>query len=361
MAGQIKVLIIDDSAMMRKIIKQILETDPAITVVGTARDGQDGLNKDQELSPDVVVLDINMPVMDGLTCMVYLFEQHKEVQVVMLSSLTQEGALTTFEALELGAFDYVGKPSGTVSSNLYIVGRELIDKVKAAAACRRRKKTGTARPRLSAKPSPAAPAPRQTAGHVQNVVVIGVSTGGPATLMDILPGLPAGLNAAVLIIQHMPPSFTNSFAKRLNEYTPLSVREAKAGDKLAPGSVLVAPGGFHTLVRKHPVSGECCIRLSQYPEDCLFIPSVDVTMQSALEVFGRRTIGVLLTGMGCDGAAAMVKVREAGGWTIAEDKSTAVVFGMPREAIERGGAEVVAPSHQIAKEIVRAVGRLSLS
>ncbi|MBC9785293.1 chemotaxis response regulator protein-glutamate methylesterase [Heliobacterium chlorum] len=357
--NRIKVLVVDDSAMMRKAVRQILETDPDIEVIGTARDGEDALRKDQELHPDVITLDINMPVMDGLTSLTLLLEQHPEVQVVMVSSLTQEGAITTFEAMELGAFDYVAKPSGTVSSNLHVVGRELIAKVKGAAQQKRRRRRtalGLTRPAPAVKKSVPIGENRETS--FRKVVVIGVSTGGPGTLMEILPQLPANLDAALIVVQHMPPTFTASFAKRLDDYCPLSFREAKAGDKLARGEGMVAPGGYHLVLKKNALRDDVMVRLTSQPEKSLFIPSVDVTMNSVLELFGRRTVGVLLTGMGSDGAEAMVRIRQAGGITIAEDRSTAVVYGMPREAIERGGAEIVAPSYNIAKEIVKAVNRI---
>lgn len=351
----IKVLIVDDSAMMRRTIKQILETDPEIHVVGVARDGEEALIKDRELCPDVVTMDINMPVMDGLTCMLYLFEQHPQVQVIMLSSLTQEGAITTFEALELGAFDYVGKPSGTVSKNLYIVGRELIAKIKAAAYSKRRRGTGAGTKKHQAV---AVEKPQIiNASSASKVVVIGVSTGGPGTLMEILPKLPADLGAAIVVVQHMPAMFTNSFAKRLDDACHIAFKEAENGDKLMNGYGLVAPGGIH-LVVKRQVGGGAFIRLTSVPEGQLFTPSVDVTMLSIVECFGRRTVGVLLTGMGSDGAEGMVAIRQAGGYTIAEAESTAVVFGMPREAIERGGAQIVLPCHLIAQEIVKAVKKI---
>lgn len=379
MTERIRVLVVDDSAMMRRMIKTILDTAPELEVAGMARDGQDAIEKDRQLSPDVITMDINMPSMDGMTSMLHIFEQHPGVSVVMLSSLTKEGALTTFEALELGAFDYVAKPSGTVSSNLYIVGKELIAKIKAAhlhgQKVRRRDLLKKDRQQKDPPPpfrnsrvsaiSPArsaAPDPTQIAlppGTARVVVVIGVSTGGPSTLLEILPKLPHDLNAAILIVQHMPAAFTGSFARRLGENCNIPFSEGKAGDRLLARQGLVAPGGIHMVVRRNPARNEGLIRLTSQPDDALFIPSVNVTMNSALEYYGKQTIGVLLTGMGDDGADAMVNVRRAGGITIAEDESTAVVFGMPREAIERGGASIVAPSHRIAGEIVRAVAKLS--
>ncbi len=318
MSEKIRVLIVDDSAMMRRAIKQILETDPKILVVGSARDGEDALKKDEELIPDV---DINMPVMDGVTSMLHLLEQHPEVRIIMLSSLTQDGAMTTFEALELGAFDYVAKPSGTVSANLHVIGKELIEKVKTAARTKRTRRQTRVRPSpvkqlvkrpvtvkkpvLKSQIMDGLPAFRK-------IVVIGVSTGGPATLMEIIPELPADLDATVIIVQHMPPMFTGSFAKRLDEHSRLTITECKAGDVLTKGCAYVAPGGMHLVIRKNLVRDEWLIRMTTLPEDTLFMPSVDVTMKSIVEVFGRRTVGVLLTGMGSDGADGMVAARREG-------------------------------------------------
>lgn len=365
MRRQIRVLVVDDSAMMRRMIKQILETDPGLEVVGTARDGQDALEKASALRPDVVTLDINMPVMDGLTCLLLLLEQQPDIGVVMLSSLTQEGAVTTFEALELGAFDYVAKPSGTISSNLYIVGKELIAKVKAAAHRNRRRRVKSPKLQKSKPIGGTKAAPRMLAKNewgsgvpAQIAVVIGVSTGGPGTLMEILPKLPEDLNAVVIVVQHMPPVFTSTFAQRLNRSCRMSFSEAKAGDRLLAGHGFVAPGGRHLVVKRNVMRDECMVRLTNTPSDTAFKPSVDVTMMSVLKEFGKNMVGVLLTGMGDDGADAMVKVRAAGGITIAEDESTAVVFGMPKEAIARGGAEIVAPAHCIADEIINGVSRI---
>lgn len=356
MTDRIRVLIVDDSALMRKALKEIIMTDPALEVVGTARDGQDAIEKVYELKPDVVTMDINMPVMDGLTSMQHILSDYPEMPVLMVSSLTAEGALTTFEALELGAFDYVGKPSGTVSTNLHIVGREIIQKIKLAYKSVNRK---SIRERLRRRNSMSPP--RLTAQvkntdftgnkEVSKIVVIGISTGGPGTLMEVIPMLPVDLRAAVIIIQHMPPSFTSSFAKRLNDASIIPVKEADAGDVLQNARGYLGRGGYHLVVR-----GEGgIIRLSSTPKT-IFMPSVNVTMESVLEAFGgRNVVGVLMTGMGDDGADAMVKIRNAGGITIAEDESTAVVFGMPREAIERGGAEIILPSYKIADAIVKAV------
>lgn len=357
MPEKIKVLIVDDSALMRKVIKEILLTDEEIEVVGTARDGEDAIEKVHNLEPDVITMDINMPVMDGLTSMQYILNSYPDIQVIMVSSLTAEGAMTTFEALELGAFDYVAKPSGTVSANLYVVGKEIIQKVKLAYKSANKKNIRDRILRSSRKEKIADTVQKEKPkiiklqNELTKVVVIGISTGGPSTLMEVLPMLPSDLEAAVIIVQHMPPSFTNSFAKRLNAACQIPITEAKAGDILRNGYGYLGAGGYHLVVR-----GESGILRLPTTPSTLYMPSVNITMESVLNAFGgKRVIGVLMTGMGDDGADAMVKIRQAGGVTIAEDESTAVVFGMPREAILRGGAEIVLPSYKIAEAIVKAV------
>lgn len=356
MTDRIKVLIVDDSALMRKALKEIIITDSDLEVVGTARDGQDAVEKVHDLKPDVITMDINMPVMDGLTSMQYILNDYPEVPVLIISSLTTEGALTTFEAMELGAFDYVAKPSGTVSSNIHIVGREIIQKIKLAYKSANRKSIKDRikrRTEATAKKTvPVTKSISKSAG-LSKIVVIGISTGGPGTLMEVLPMLPPELKAALIVVQHMPPSFTSSFARRLDDACQFPFKEAEAGDILQDGRGYLAPGGYQLVVRREGGM----LRLSNSPKT-IFMPSVNVTMESVLDVYGgKNVIGVLMTGMGDDGADAMVKIRNAGGMTIAEDESTAVVFGMPREAIEKGGAEIVVPSYMISNEIVKAVNR----
>jgi two-component system chemotaxis response regulator CheB len=348
-----RVLVVDDSALMRKVLKKIIESDPSFEVIDTARDGEDAVEKARALRPDVVTMDVNMPRMDGLTALQIIVEE-AIAPVVVVSSLTQDGAVTTFEALELGAFDCVAKPGGTVSPNLHLVQRELLEKLKAACQASRRgralRKLAERRvlPHVARKvPSRKAPAAPFFA------VAIGISTGGPKTIYDVLPYLPADLNAAVFLVQHMPPTFTRSYAERLNNYCALEVVEAENGMEVEPGVVYVGKGGYHLKVESQ---GErLAIRLSTIPKH-MFMPSVDVMMLSVLEVFGERTVGVLMTGMGDDGAEAMVKIRRSGGYTIAESEETAIVFGMPQEAIARGGAEVVLPSYRIHEAIVKKVG-----
>ena len=356
--AKIRVLVADDSALMRQTLKRIIASSEDLELVGVARDGQDAVAKARELRPDVISMDINMPKLDGISALQIVLGE-KICPVVMVSSLTQRGATTTFECLELGAFDFVGKPDGTVSANMGVVAEELIRKLRAAA------KRGVVSQRASIKErrnwretaSAEPPASKQDADKEKpaRAVVIGISTGGPATLQDVLPQIPSDISASLFLVQHMPPSFVSSFAKRLDDNCALKVVEGRSGMPVEPSVCYVAPGGMHLCLHKK-ITGEVVIRTPTTPQT-LFIPSVSVMMESVLKIYGRDTIGVLMTGIGDDGADQMVEIRKAGGFTIAESQETAVVFGMPREAIERGGACVVAPSYDTATEIVRAVRR----
>jgi len=293
-----------------------------------------------------------MPKLDGITALQTILHE-RICPVVMVSSLTQKGTTTTFECLELGAFDFVAKPDGTVSSNMGAVAAELISKLKAAA---RRGIVGRVeRSRERRQPySPPARASFPAAGR-NRAIAIGISTGGPATLQQVLPQIPADLPATIFLVQHMPPAFIASFAKRLNDNCSLAVVEARSGMTVEQGICYVAPGGKHLCLHRK-MTGEVVIRTPTTPET-LFVPAVSVMMESVLNIYGADTIGVLMTGIGDDGADQMVAIKQAGGFTIAESEETAVVYGMPREAIERGGACVVAPSHEVAGEILKRIRR----
>jgi len=343
-----KVLVCDDSALMRKLLREIIESDPGFEVVDIARDGEEAVLKARQLHPDVATMDINMPRMDGLTALQIIVEE-KICPVVVVSSLTQEGATTTFEALELGAFDYVAKPGGTVSRNLKVVRDELIEKLKAATRANMRRLSARARVSLVSQKKP----PLKRISKDFFAVAVGISTGGPKTIYELLPHLPGNLNAAVFLVQHMPKEFTRQYAERLDRYCELKVVEAGDGMPVQPGVVYVGKGGYHLKLKKRGDS--LVIFLSSIPPH-MFMPSVDVMMESVLEHFGSQTVGVLMTGMGDDGASAMRKIRLAGGYTIAESEETAIVFGMPQEAIKRGGVSKVLPSYEISREIVRVVG-----
>jgi len=370
---------------MRRSLTKIIEEDPELSVAGIARDGEDAVAKARDLKPDVITMDINMPGLDGITALQYIMVD-KIAPVIMVSSLTQEGATATFQAMALGAFDYVAKPGGTVSTNIEAVARELQAKIKAAAKSgtlnRLLRKGGRGEtslkderdnePARSVKERVAnikkerKSGLRESIGSSVNVhtdrssdlpafkaVALGISTGGPKTLYDVLPLLPEDLNAAVIVVQHMPANFISSFAKRIDDNCKMRCFEVEAGMEIEPGNIYVGKGGYHfTLYRK--LSKKIVVRTPTKPEHA-FMPSVDVMMRSVLEVFGKQTIGVLMTGMGDDGADSMVEITRAGCTTIAESQESAIVFGMPREAIERGGAKIVVPSWDVAAQIIKAV------
>lgn len=348
----IRVLIADDSALMRKTLKRILESDSGITVIGSARDGEDVVVKARELKPDLITMDVNMPKQDGITALQYIVSE-KICPVIMVSSLTQEGAQTTFEALELGAFDFVGKPGGTVSADMNTVAEELVYKVKAAVGGGSRLVTE----RLARTPAITVRrrARASSGNRIMKAVAMGISTGGPKMIYEVLPHIPRDINAAFFLVQHMPANFSAAYIKRLSDSCQLEVVEARAGTKIEPGHCYVGGGGRHLNVVKS-ANGEVVIRLTTRPEH-LFVPSVSVMMDSVLNVYGQQTVGVIMTGMGNDGADSMVRIRQAGGATIAESEESAIVFGMPGDTIKRGGAEIIAPIWDIANEIVKAVGR----
>jgi len=307
---KIRVLVADDSALMRQTLKRIIADWSDFDLVGLARDGEDAILKARELRPDVISMDINMPKMDGVTALQTILHE-KICPVVMVSSLTQQGATTTFECQERGREHR--KPQSPPARAAF------------AKTTRRR------------------------------AIALGISTGGPATLHDMLPQIPADLPASMFLVQHMPPAFIASFAARLNDSCQLKVVEARSGMSVETSVCYVAPGGMHLCLHRK-LTGEVVIRTPTTPPT-LFVPSVGVMMASVLAVYGADTIGVLMTGIGDDGADQMVAIKQAGGHTIAESEQTAVVYGMPREAIERGGACVVSPSHDVAREIMKAIRR----
>jgi two-component system chemotaxis response regulator CheB len=342
MKGPIRVLVVDDSALMRKLIPELLARDPWIQVVGTAMDGDFALKKIAELDPHVVTLDLEMPRMDGIETLRLITRKHR-LPVIVVSAHSTQGARATFKALALGAFDFVAKPQDTASEHMEEIAAQLISKVKAAA------QGGTpaplsewaTQPRKGSKPvSPAASQP-------QKIVAIGASTGGPNALQQVLIELPASFPAAILIVQHMPEGFTEAFAQRLNESCAIEVKEARSGDFLLAGRALISPGNRHMKV-KHTLAGDIVV-LSEEPRVNGHRPSADVLLQSVANEFGSNAIGVLMTGMGEDGAEGLGEVQRAGGMTIAQDEASCVVFGMPKAAIERGYAARVAPLETIAQ------------
>lgn len=359
-------MVVEDSAYMRYVISEILDSDPDIEVIEKARDGMDALERLEKDPPDVITLDIQMPRMDGLT---FLNEMRKRrfIPTVMLSSLTYEGAADTIKALELGAVDFVAKPSGITSLTLEDVSRDLIEKVRMAAAVRAResKTIGERIEEAKAKaeegkyePPPLTPLPQTPKRELlpekiitlKKVVVIGCSTGGPRALTEIVPLLPRDLSACVIIVQHMPPRFTAALAERLDAVSDIAVQEAGNGDKVAPGIVYIAPGDYHILVGRGDT-----IYLNQDPQRHSVRPSVDVIMKSVAAMYGKKTVGVVLTGMGVDGRDGALEIKKTGGTVFAEHESTCVVYGMPRAAIEAGAADRVIVLPRIADELIQLI------
>lgn len=367
-----KVLVVDDSAFMRKIIADIISEDAAFKVVDTAKNGMEALEKTRLLKPDVVTMDVEMPVMSGLEALRRMMDNHP-VPVIMLSSLTREGSMETLRALEWGAVDFVPKPSGSISLDLHDVKQLLLEKLHAAVQANVRRPAGAepepkpeqasekkadkkppAAKQLLSRPEPAAEGSQQPVpAPWEHLVAIGTSTGGPRALQLVLTRLPAQFKAPVLVVQHMPPKFTNSLARRLDSLCEIRVVEAEDGMRLEPGTAYIAPGGFHmTVVRQTDFR----IRLLDDAPRKGHRPSVDVLFESLLPFRELKRHIVLMTGMGSDGAMGMKALRDAGAvTTIAEAESTCVVYGMPRRAVELNGAQYVLPNYEIADQLIRAV------
>ena len=347
MTVAIDVLVVDDSPLMRRIITRLLESDPRIRVVSTAGDGYEAIEKVEAIRPDVVTLDIEMPRMDGLEALRQIM-QRAPTPVVMLSGVKEASAAV--QALELGAVEFVAKPSGTISIDLYKVRDELIGKVKLATLVNLDRvvaRTGPITP-----PPPLSPPMGGMKGGAW-MLAVGASTGGPRALDQVLRRLPAGLPAGVLIVQHMPAGFTASFAQRLNQRSPLHVEEARDGQEVTTGSAYVAPGGVHMVVTGE--RGRPTICLQDTPKVNSVRPSADVLMGSVARLNGACSMGIVLTGMGSDGAEGLAQIKAAGGLTLAQDKESSVIFGMPKAAIERGVVDGVLSLSKIPRAIVTAM------
>lgn len=337
MSNPLKVLIIDDSALMRQLLTTILGSDPELDVVGTAGDPYIAREKIIALKPDVLTLDIEMPRMDGLTFLEKLMRGHP-MPVIMISSLTSKGADTTLRALSLGAIDYVSKPKLDVSNGTIEQAKEIVAKVKAAAKARVRLANVT----TSLPISSAGNTYRFSATH--KVVAIGASTGGTEALKELLSPLPADF-PGIVIVQHMPEAFTHQFAARLDSLCKIRVKEAQDGDRILPGHALLAPGGHHMAVVRRGM--EYAVHVYRGERVNRHLPSVDVLFSSCARSMGKNALGALLTGMGADGARGMLEMKQAGAFNIAQDESTSVVFGMPREAILLNAVDQVLPLDQI--------------
>jgi two-component system chemotaxis response regulator CheB len=349
MTERIRVLVVDDSALMRKLIPAILARDSSIEVVGTAMDGAFALKKIEELKPDVVTLDLEMPRMDGMETL-RLIMGRAPLPVILFSTHSKEGGYATLKALALGAVDFVAKPKDAPAGRLEEIADQLIAKIKVAkrAAGRRLPPAIIADDQPIRKKGTRAPLPPR------RVIAIGISTGGPNALQFALSQIPAEFQSTIVIVQHMPEGFTEMFAKRLDECCALEVQEARSGDLLLAGRVLICPGNRHMMVRRMP-RGDMAV-LSDGPPVNGHRPSADVLFHSVAQEFGLTAVGVLMTGMGDDGAEGLGAIKAAGGMTIAQSEDTCVVSGMPRAAILKGYANKIVPLDGLATFLVNQYG-----
>ena len=356
---KIKILVVDDSAFMRRVISDIINSDYRFTVIGTAKNGEEGLEKVRELDPDVITLDVDMPEMDGLEMLKILMKENPK-PVLLISAYTKEGADTTIRALGLGAADFITKPSNIFKMNekeirddiikesywfqIYQIFHLIIKSVQANQAkilVQKIKKSKSKNNRLT---------------QILKIVAIGTSTGGPRALQEVLPDLPQSLPATYVIVQHMPSGFTKSLAERLNNICQIRVKEAEDKDVLHPGVAYIAPGNYHILIEKMPYSNDLWIRLSSSPSVSGHRPSVNVMLNSLSEINSNDIIGVIMTGMGNDGCEGMKKLKSNNNaYVIAQDEKTSVIYGMPKAVIDEGIADAIVPINKIAKEIIRVV------
>ena len=335
----IRVLIVDDSATARAVLREILESDPTIEVVATASDAYVARDKIVELKPDVVCLDVEMPRMDGITFLKRLMH-YMPVPVVMVSSLTQNGAKTTLEALEAGAVDFVGKPHSHIYDGVETMREELLSKIKMASRVRVRQRSLQSVQQANM---------TSLAETTHKILAIGASTGGTEALKDVLMGLPRNAPGTI-IVQHMPSNFTGPFAERLNGLCAMEVREAKNGDSITPGVVLIAPGDYHMVVRRS--GARYYVEIGSGDKVSGHRPSADVLLNSVAKIAGVNAIGVILTGMGGDGARGLLAMRNAGAHTIGQDEASCIVYGMPKVAYELGAVERQLPLSKIAQGIL---------
>jgi two-component system chemotaxis response regulator CheB len=347
----VTVVVVDDSAFMRKAIATMLEKDPGIKVVATARNGEEGLELIRRHQPDVVTLDIEMPKMDGLTALRHIMMEMPR-PVLMISSLTTEGAEATLKAMELGAVDFIPKQLSRVSLDIIKIEEDLRNKIRSVAGRKLRPMT----PRVAQAPAHgAAPATRSTAirpksGQRRDVVAIGVSTGGPPAVQKVLSALPADFPAGILIAQHMPAAFTGPFAKRLDGVSKLTVKEAENGEPFRPGTVYISPGGKHLRIAQKISRIELVV--SEEPREALYKPSANELMASVGEGVGRRALGAVLTGMGSDGMEGVKVLKARGGRALAQSDATCVVYGMPKAIVDAGLADEIVDIDDMAGALV---------
>jgi two-component system chemotaxis response regulator CheB len=345
----LKVLVVDDSAYVRKVVKQMLSRSPFLEVVGTARDGREALELAAQLEPDVVTCDLIMPELDGVG---FVREQMARRPLpIIIMSIASEAGEAALTALDAGAVDFVQKPTALATEKIFEVSDELIEKVKAAASIPMARVRVAPPPPEAAPTTPDAPVTRK---ELADVVVIGISTGGPQGLKQLIPRLPADFPVPVAIVMHMPVGYTEMYARKLDELSPLEVREAREGDVMRAGSALLAQAGRHLTFRRR-TDGEVVAHLASKPFDTPHRPSVDVLFQSAAEVYGQRVLGVVMTGMGSDGRAGAAWIKAQGGLVYTESEETCVVYGMPGSVVEAGLSDMSVPLDLMAPAIREAV------
>lgn len=352
---KIKAVIVDDSAFMRKSLSIILGSDPSIDIVATGRDGIEAISLVKQYKPDILTLDIEMPKMDGLTALKRIMTENP-TSVIMVSSLTTEGAEATLKALELGAVDFIPKEMSYVSVNIINIKDDLIRKVKTIVREKAlRNRLAKIQKFGGSESSAAAKSTSQVLPRIgYKSLALGISTGGPLSLQKVIPRLNGNIRIPIFIVQHMPPKFTQSLAERLNAMSSLKVKEAEHGEIVSGGTVYIAPGGFHMKVKKN-LKGEIYIDISDQPADTLHKPSVDVMIKSVFDIYGKNTLGVIMTGMGRDGLEGIKDIKSAGGYCLAQNEDTCVVYGMPKAIVDAGLADVIAPLEKIPDIINMAV------
>lgn len=355
----VTVIVVDDSAFMRKSLSMMLESDPQIKVVATARDGREGIEKIRKYKPDLATMDIEMPGMDGLTALGIIMKE-MPLPVLMISSLTTDGAKATLDAMSLGAVDFIPKELSYVSLDIIRIKEELISKVKHIALSRsltfrlqriRAANSGDASVQAALSSRPKA-APRISAKRRDlRAVVLGISTGGPNALMQCIPKLPADFPLGMAVVQHMPPRFTQSMAERINSVSQLTVKEAENGEPLEPGKVLIAPGGQHMMFDHS--GNTVVVRITAEPAHSLYKPCADIMMLSAVEVIRGPLLGLIMTGMGKDGLEGLKAIKKNGGVVVAQDEDSCVVYGMPKAAVDEGIADYVVSLDNIPSTLVQ--------
>ncbi len=344
MSARIKVLVVDDSFLSRKIISDAINADPLLEVIDKAKNGKEAVEKILELKPDIVTMDVNLPIMDGISVLEEVMKK-QPTSIIMISAYTREGANTTIKALEAGAVDFIAKPSGESTLDICKFKDEIVAKIKLAANIKINKFSSRKDIFLSAESK------KIDSIAIDKLIIIGASTGGPKAILDVMQGIPVGLAATFLIVQHMPKGFTASFAERIAWQSGVRTKEAEDGDLLSLGKAYIAPAEYHMVLEKQ--GSKILLRLNQDERVNFVRPSVDVTMISAAKIMGNRVLGIILTGMGKDGLEGVREIKEKGGKVIIQDEATSVVWGMPKAIYDAGLADMVLPISDIAQSIIR--------